>query len=293
MITALTVSPNDAATDVAAQTSESSLPGAAVSAPTTDQSRESATHDPFDAFDAAWAAMEPPPPAPIEPSTIPAPLDEHSLGSGLDAPEAWAQEITSAAEAIAQAGQSVPASPSPESRPLTPSLGIPAWLADDTETAAAERQPSVTLPTPAQDPGPEPGTWAPIEADANYSAADWSDLAALPPAEEIVASVTEPTTSDPLDNSSGSVSAEDWSVAAASPVPPVVSRFELVEEQPVTSAAVDHRTLNGWRVSSALDRLAERVRSGEIDVSSVAPEANDAAVLASVLAALLGGSSRR
>jgi hypothetical protein len=49
----------------------------------------------------------------------------------------------------------------------------------------------------------------------------------------------------------------------------------------------------GVRVSAALERLAERVRSGEIDVSSVAAEAPDAAVLASVLAALLGGSSRR
>jgi hypothetical protein len=46
-------------------------------------------------------------------------------------------------------------------------------------------------------------------------------------------------------------------------------------------------------VSAALARLAERVRSGEIDVSSVAAEATDAAVLASVLAALLGGSSSR
>jgi hypothetical protein len=47
------------------------------------------------------------------------------------------------------------------------------------------------------------------------------------------------------------------------------------------------------RTSAALERLAERVRSGEIDVSSVAAEASDAAVLASVLAALLGGSSSR
>jgi hypothetical protein len=56
---------------------------------------------------------------------------------------------------------------------------------------------------------------------------------------------------------------------------------------------VDARAAHGLRVAAALDRLAERVRGGEIDVSSVAPEAPDAAVLASVLAALLGGSSRR
>jgi hypothetical protein len=56
---------------------------------------------------------------------------------------------------------------------------------------------------------------------------------------------------------------------------------------------VDARAAHGLRVAAALDRLAERVRGGEIDVSSVAPEAPDAAVLASVLAALLGGSSSR
>jgi hypothetical protein len=58
-------------------------------------------------------------------------------------------------------------------------------------------------------------------------------------------------------------------------------------------AVPDPALTHGTRVSAALDRLAERVRGGEIDVSSVAPDAPDAAVLASVLAALLGGSSSR
>jgi hypothetical protein len=49
----------------------------------------------------------------------------------------------------------------------------------------------------------------------------------------------------------------------------------------------------GTHVSATLDRLAERVRRGEIDISSVAPEATEAAVLASVLATLLGGSTSR
>jgi hypothetical protein len=289
----VTVSTEHTETDVAAQPSGSSVSGAAAPAPTMDRSHDSAPHDPFDAFDSAWAAMEPPSYAGIEPSTVPAPLDETSLGSSLDAPEPWTQEITSAAEAIAQAGESEPDSPPAESRPLTPSLGIPAWLADDSQTALAENPSSETIPTPAPDPAPVPGTWSPIEADGSYSAADWSDLAALPPAEEIVASVTEPTASYPPDQSLGSESAQDWSDAAAARLAPVASRFEIVEEPPVAPATVDRRTLHGWRVSSALDRLAERVRSGEIDVSSVAPEANDAAVLASVLAALLGGSSSR
>ena len=48
---------------------------------------------------------------------------------------------------------------------------------------------------------------------------------------------------------------------------------------------------NGSRVADTLNRLANRIRDGEIDVSSIAPDAPDAAVLASVLAALLGGGS--
>ena len=43
------------------------------------------------------------------------------------------------------------------------------------------------------------------------------------------------------------------------------------------------------RVAATLDRLAAQVRLGEIDVSSVTPVGPDAAVLAAVLAALLGG----
>lgn len=43
------------------------------------------------------------------------------------------------------------------------------------------------------------------------------------------------------------------------------------------------------RVAATLDRLAAQVRLGEIDVSSVTPGGPDAAVLAAVLAALLGG----
>ena len=80
--------------------------------------------------------------------------------------------------------------------------------------------------------------------------------------------------------------------------PPQPTRDLLVAGATDTSAgqpdeAVDPRVAHGLRVSAALDRLAKRVRGGEIDVSSVAPEAPDAAVLASVLAALLGGSSSR
>jgi hypothetical protein len=61
-------------------------------------------------------------------------------------------------------------------------------------------------------------------------------------------------------------------------------------EAPTSTEA---KTSAGSYVSATLDRLAERVRRGEIDISSVAPEATEAAVLASVLATLLGGSNSR
>jgi len=70
----------------------------------------------------------------------------------------------------------------------------------------------------------------------------------------------------------------------------------MILESPVTppeAPQIDPRHAHGLRVSATLDRLAERIRGGEIDVSSVAPEAPEAAVLASVLAALLGGSGSR
>ena len=74
-------------------------------------------------------------------------------------------------------------------------------------------------------------------------------------------------------------------------------RFELVREsqetEAVPDAAHDPRTVRDMRCAAALDRLAHRIRSGEIDVSFIAPDAPDAAILASVLAALLGGSSSR
>ena len=66
----------------------------------------------------------------------------------------------------------------------------------------------------------------------------------------------------------------------------------LAVEAAESVAELDRRVAV-MRISATFDRLAERVRGGEIDVSSVAPDATDAAVLASVLAALLGGSSSR
>jgi hypothetical protein len=90
--------------------------------------------------------------------------------------------------------------------------------------------------------------------------------------------------------------------------PEPTSRFEFVEatqepqsevnaEKPqpgvVIAAPAEAYSPHEARIAATFDRLADRVRSGEIDVSSIAPEATDAAVLASVLAALLGGSRCR
>lgn len=74
--------------------------------------------------------------------------------------------------------------------------------------------------------------------------------------------------------------------ARASVVAPAPVADEEEAPQSAQPALGDH-------VSMTLDRLAARVRAGEIDVSSVAPDATEAAVLASLLAALLGGSSSR
>jgi hypothetical protein len=69
---------------------------------------------------------------------------------------------------------------------------------------------------------------------------------------------------------------------------PALAEPDVPPPAPVVVTHED-RWSHEYLVSSALDRLAKRVRAGEIDVSFVAPGAPDAAVLASVLAALLGG----
>jgi hypothetical protein len=85
-------------------------------------------------------------------------------------------------------------------------------------------------------------------------------------------------------------SAEDASPpAVAAEIPP--HAIDAATDEP--AAIVDPEVAAGIRVSATLDRLAEQVRGGDIDISSVAPGATDAAVLASVLAALLGGSRSR
>jgi hypothetical protein len=129
----------------------------------------------------------------------------------------------------------------------------------ETPAYLAVMPPTPTLPAPG-------GRIDIVRADAETETTAGSDLSLLP--YEPVAEL--------------SMASELLQVAQ----PPAVQRAEPVAE-------LDRRVAAGMRISATLDRLAERVRGGEIDVSSVAPDATDAAVLASVLAALLGGSSSR
>jgi hypothetical protein len=215
--------------------------------------------DAFDAFDTVWGAdhhqagtTEPQPPA--------SPLDESSLGSGIDAQGLWADDITAAGGAAA--GELEPAAApgaAVESTYTTPTSAIPAWLEDD---------PPVATPAPAEElePTPEPASeppdvppaapaWPTSEYDPAYAITEWTPAHGVPTADDELVSEQQ------------------------------------AESEPVgaTGAPPSHHA----RIATAFDRLADRIRSGEIDVSSIAPDAPDAAVLASVLAALLGGSSSR
>jgi hypothetical protein len=280
--------------------------------------------DAFDAFDAVWGASDPRRTPASSPATT-APLDVSSLGGGLDAHDVWAEDITAAGDR-----------PAPEQAPvepaaITPSLGMPAWLADDPEPTPMASDVAATEVTPSEpDAGDEPAlpAWAPPAAASAFSSPDWTDSTAIDPmraGEAIGQPIDDPSfdampipaaediaqatayTPPAVESLGDALAAPSESQSAVTPavqaMPDQRPRFELVEpprgDEPRTdaahdsTAAVDPRVFHGLRVSATLDRLAERVRAGEIDVSFVAPEATDAAVLASVLAALLGGSSSR
>jgi len=256
--------------------------------------------DAFDAFDTVWGTPERPVATP-ELQAATSPLDESSLGSGTDAHQVWAEEITRAASDVVAGELEAPPAPAAEPSYSTPASAIPAWLEDDTPTAP----PTTTDPVASLEPStemleaPEPRpSWPIAQNDATYSIAEWTDTHAIPPADDFqpaselpYAAAVEPSLGQVLQESAA-VGAE--SLAEAAQERP---RFELVRESQETEAVPDvtpePRTIREMRVAAALDRLADRIRSGEIDVSSIAPDATDAAVLASVLAALLGGSSSR
>jgi hypothetical protein len=224
-----------------------------------------------------------------EPQPPASPLDESSLGSGIDAQGLWADDITAAGGAAA--GELEPPAASGaavESTYTTPTSAIPAWLEDD---------PPVATPVPAEEleltPEPAPElpdvpaaatAWPTSEYDPSYAITEWTPAHGIPTADEAQPSLVEPPAAAPVDSSLGA----DHAAVVELP------RFALVPEPPAAESQPAVTTgAHDTRVAAALDRLADRIRNGEIDVSSIAPDAPDAAVLASVLAALLGGSSSR
>ena len=255
--------------------------------------------DAFDAFDTVWASSDSyHTPAPQPPT--PAPLDPESLGSGFDTFDAWAEDVT-AGDTGASRAEPV------ETTAATPSIGIPAWLADDHEPTPSDADPTgaaVPEPSPVDAPMIEtessindlaPASWSPPAATlADDASTEWSEAPAAetPQAEPVSHAQSLGDALAALAESHNAVGPEVTAPTEDRP------RFELVDEPRAAGSAaapapLDPRVAHGLRVSAALDRLAQQVRRGEIDISSVAPEATDAAVLASVLAALLGGSSSR
>jgi hypothetical protein len=218
--------------------------------------------DAFEAFETVWDATPPQvePSMPDEPVAA-APIDDNSLGTGIDAQHVWGDEITRDTgdyQAVSNPldtlavdpGQAQAIEPGWASH-TTPELPMPAWLADDSpagDTAVREELPAASLP----DELPP----ASHEATAN----------------SIVGSVR---------------SQMPWSD------PRVAAYAAFVTSPDGVPTIANAKPGRGVQVSAALERLAARIRDGEIDVSSVAPEAPDAAMLASVLAALLGGSTSR
>jgi hypothetical protein len=156
----------------------------------------------------------------------------------------------------------------------------------DTQLASAGLASDDLLTTPAvhRTPDAEPWPDALVAEYAPYIAASWETPAYL----GVISA--EPPVAHTVDVTMDIPSAEDASPpAVAAEIPPHAIDAATVEP----AAIVDPKVAAGIRVSATLDRLAEQVRGGDIDISSVAPGATDAAVLASVLAALLGGSRSR
>ena len=152
---------------------------------------------------------------------------------------------------------------------------------------------------PSELPSREPQSRRPVTSEMvaldTFAAFDavWGG-STTPAASPVVEPVTSPVDEASLGSGAGAhgLWTEDITAADLDAMHAVMAgATDIPADQP--DEAVDVRVSHGLLVSAVLDRLAERVRGGEIDVSSVAPEAPDAAVLASVLAALLGGSSSR
>jgi hypothetical protein len=272
---------------------------------------EMITLDAFDAFDTVWGTSEAPGGTP-EPHAPTSPLDEASLGSGTDTHQVWAEEITAAASDVLQGELDAPPAPAAEPTYSTPASAIPAWLEDDGPITPLAPTDAVVAPDPSAPMSESPDAsraWPIAGNDANYAIDEWTAAHAIPASDDLqpaapeltespdapdapYAGLVEPSLGEAMQDASPELPPEPLAEA-----PEERPRFELVRESQETEAVPDitpdPRTLRDMRVAASLDRLADRIRSGEIDVSSIAPGAPDAAILASVLAALLGGSSSR
>ena len=259
--------------------------------------------DAYEAFDAVWGASITPQASPIvDPS--PSPVDAESLGSGVDGPNPWTDEMTMATESAPTSVVHQEATPQnsqgdatdPWSLSVTPDSALPAWLLDEPTVTerAPEPEPAIAL---IGNPGDAGASTAEPEVVFTDVASDAGQVAAAETRAELSATGERsdayhsrdvvPTELRPADTP---VEQHVAPIVSQDPESAAPTSSELFASRPAVPIAA-HVTAD-IRVSAALERLAERVRGGEIDVSSVAPEAPDAAMLASVLAALLGGSSR-
>jgi len=205
-------------------------------------------------------------------------LDEASLGMGADATEAWADEITALPDPWTDAGAAAPADPADALEPDIDWAAAPEIPSADDVVAAGPPSQAAAAVEEERAHAVEPGFAETLDEALALPEVLAAEPARVPWPDPLLAEyapyVPAPEVTDGAD-----VHAEG--VVAAEPESPAVVVAEVESPGPEL------------RVAEALDRLAERVRRGEIPVSSVAPEATDAAVLASVLVALLGGPISR
>lgn len=285
--------------------------------------------DAFDAFDTVWGTAERHDTAEHKAST--SSLDETALGAALDAQHPWADDITANGEPAATSAPTPSESTHPTPGfAMPPWLADDHDAAPPAPQANMDVAPSVpqVADTSAlhQEQAEEPveaevGHWPITAGDYDYSSGDWAAASAMIPAADEIgspdvasdepASLGTPSAPaaqpeiqpDPIEQAWAETVAAAVEPLATLPTPELIPavedrpRFELVDDRsiavPYVDGVPDARLVHRLRISATLDRLAQRMRDGEIDVSSIAPEATDAAVLASVLAALLGGSSSR
>ena len=308
------------ATSSERDTGESAAGVPAVEMPSADVfSGSGLSNERFAAFDAGWHDVVPDGPVASDP---PAPsLDVATLGSATANEQTWAEDIAAEDTVAPATDVNTPAwlldDVEPASVRETPS-------AESCGEAALELVPEASTPAPTADAAFDTsglsvdGTWTEnvILPSAESLVADGvadSDVdAAMPsaaastmetPAFETPASETRPSDIRPIDTWPDQLLAEYAPYVPTPVVPsltgadltdgpaPVEAKTEGTAEASASNAFDAEPAGPGLRVSAALNRLADRIRDGEIDVSSIAPDASDAAVLASLLAALLGGGS--